>query len=178
MFTTASKKMLRNMRDLVQPFLRFRCKVYYPEFSKHRSGTFYGEEWSCTIDQVVWKKVPLIELDRMKGYMDLVNMIENGYLKNKYTTAMIFEFDGKDYNIICRKYIGGRLDTSSVADPVFEKSNSRITLVPRFKKLPGTKDMMISVEPYKPPVEVPDLNFKTEIEDALKHKPQTVNNEA
>lgn len=146
------------MRDLVTPYLRFKLKVYYPEGSKYNSGTFYGEEWSCTLDQVIYKKVQTIELSRYSGYMDLVNMIENGYLTGKYTTALIYEHDGEDFNILCRKYSNGVLETETVCDPVFDESNSTMLLTPLFKQIPGTKDFKLEVVP---------IDFAQEVKEVL-----------
>jgi hypothetical protein len=161
MFTTKEKRSLRSIRDLVMSHIRFRMKVYYLEGSKHKSGTFYGEEWSCTLEQIIWKRVTEIKLDRFKGYMDLVNMVENGYLTGKYSTALIYEHDGKDYNILCRKYNNGVLESTAVNDPVFDDTNSALVLTPVFKPIPGTKDQVISVIP---------IDFKNEVNSALSEK--------
>lgn len=91
-----------NIKHFLSPYFLFRA---YIVFKNGKRMHLYGNEHSCTYNQLRYGRYDNIPLSREKGYMELLNLVEKNY-KGKYTVAKIYrrEPGQKDFNIICRHY--------------------------------------------------------------------------
>lgn len=113
----------KDLKFLLLPYLSFRAYVIFTGKEKKKSH-FYGNEHQCTYNQCLFGKIPHIQLRRLKGYTDLVNLIENNY-KGKYLTAKIYMRDPQtgQFDILCREYFKGGLQECN--DPVIDENEMR-----------------------------------------------------
>ncbi|MES2773402.1 MAG: hypothetical protein V4722_04420 [Bacteroidota bacterium] len=93
--------------------MRFsRFKVWISKKDGH-NATYYGREASCTILQIMFKKVSELCLDRKKGLDECIRIVEKTNA-GKYVTAIIYDRyhhreNGKWHEREIRKYINGNL---------------------------------------------------------------------
>jgi hypothetical protein len=106
----------RNIKLLLQPMFHFRL---YVVFSLHdgRPGPkrhFYGNEHQCTYQQLLSQKLPYIEMNKNKGYKDLVHLVEGAYY-GRYISAKIYGREPGQINFdsLHRDYFRGKLLSQS-----------------------------------------------------------------
>ena len=113
----------RNLKFLLLDHYSFRLYIKFKssEHYGHQRGgrIFYGNEHNCTYNQCLSKKIEVIKLDKLKGYTDLINLVERGSFKNKFETAKLY---GKSpgsvaFDVCHRQYFNGKLKKDSVIDP-------------------------------------------------------------
>lgn len=143
----------RELKFLLIDHFLFRA---FFQFKDRKKFTAYGNEHRCTYNQVLAGRVKTIELDREKGYTDLVKLIESGY-KGKFNRAALYmrSQDTNDFDITCRLY-----DASGVIeinDPVLSDAEKIKTLYPSIEN----NRIIINTQP----VELPD--FKTILNQKL-----------
>lgn len=142
---------MKHMRDLLKPYLRFR--VHFT-FKNGKASHFYGTEWTCTPNQVIWRRVPFIELNREAGYIDCLEMVAKWH--GRWNKAKIFSGQYPEFNKLHRKYEGGSLEPVEIQDPVFTDNN-------RIKKLLYTvEDRIIQIQ------QVPKEDFSQLVSEQLK----------
>lgn len=144
----------RGLKFLLIDHFLFRA---FFQFKDRKKFTAYGNEHRCTYNQVLAGRVKTIELDREKGYTDLIKLIESSY-KGKYTRAALYMRSEatNDFDITCRLY-----DASGVIeinDPVLTPEQKTKTLYPSIEN----SRIVIHTQP----VELPD--FKTILNQKLK----------
>ena len=91
-----------NLKHFLQKYFLFRA---YLVFKGGKKWHGYGNEHAVTYNQLKFGRFDSIELNREKGYTDLVNMIENNW-RGKYTVAKIYcrNPGEKDFKTLCRHY--------------------------------------------------------------------------
>ena len=143
----------KEIKFLLLEHFQFRAAI---SFKNNKKFTAYGNEYRCTYNQVLAGRVKTIELDREKGYTDLVNLIEVNY-KGKYKRAAIYRRseDSNDFDITCRLYD---------AESVLEINDPVLTVEQKIKTLyPSIENSRIII--HTEPVELPD--FKTILNQKL-----------
>lgn len=123
------------LRDTLKEFLQFRVYVKFNDGNKRH---IFGREWppGMTLDQIVWKHVVVVTLDRYRGYKDLIDAVETGFIAGKYKEAIIFQRDHtKKFNIRCREYKNGQLNTGTVNDPCLGPDEQILILHPNVDEL-------------------------------------------
>jgi hypothetical protein len=155
-------------------YSRFKVQIY---FKNRQPITHYGQErYGCTVAQIRFKHVTRIVLDREKGLQDcedrilLCDKIYNGY-----TVALIYDRkketrlpDGTlQTGREIRKYIAGQLAESE--EIIFPKNELRITVDVVHKNNNGVETW--DLVPTESTRAIENINFKTEVENALNKKP-------
>lgn len=143
----------RELKFLLIDHFLFRA---FFQFKDRKKFTAYGNEHRCTYNQVLAGRVKTIELDREKGYTDLVKLVETSY-KGKYQRAAIYmrSEETNDFDITCRLYDShGLID---IQDPVLTEAQKIKTLYPSIQN----NRIIICTEP----VQLPD--FKTILNQKL-----------
>jgi hypothetical protein len=119
----------KNIKLLLQPYFEFRLYITF-RLDDGRAGKkrhFYGNEHSCTYQQVLFGKVPFIAMDKHKGFMELVGLVEGPY-RGQYIGAKIFGREpGKDtFDILHRDYLRGEIKMRN--DPKFPIDDQKYNL--------------------------------------------------
>lgn len=109
----------RNIKLLLQPYFEFRLYIVF-KTAEGRPGPkrhFYGNEHQCTYTQLLHQKLPFISMDKLKGYNELIKLVEESY-KGKYIGAKIYgrEPGQEQFSILHRDYLRGEL--KECHDPV------------------------------------------------------------
>lgn len=151
--TETTGKPVKHMRDLVISYLRFRIWFHWLDGRKNH---MYGQEWSCSLSQVLNRRVPNIELNREAGYIDCLGLAEK--YNHRYHTAKIYSGSNQAFNKVHRIYKKGSTEPEEIHDPVFSDDNRILLLSYRIE------NNSISVERMK---DLIALDFKKEIDDKL-----------
>jgi hypothetical protein len=110
-----------DIKFFLQKYFLFRAYIVFKanNADKRYAKKFhaYGNEHSVTYNQLRYNRHDSIILDRMKGYTDLVKLIERYY--NHYTRAQIYmRMPGEEkFNILCRDY-NAKSELVECQDPV------------------------------------------------------------
>lgn len=154
----AKARLTYDIKHFLKPFFTFRLYVKFK--ANNKKSHFYGNEHQCTYNQLLYGQVPNIEMSRLKGYTDLINLVENTW-KHKLTSATIYmRSDGSEkFDTACREYYNGEL--KDINDPVIDDSNDKRTLYYYFQNY----RLFITTE------DPAATDFKKEITDALTNKP-------
>lgn len=142
-----------NIKYFLQPYFSFRLYVLFS--SNQRKAHFYGNEHDCTYQQLRHGNVPCIRLDKLKGYTDLLNLVERTW-KGKLTKAAIYmrQPGEEKFTILCRRWYLGKLEECQ--DPVLDE-NSKQILWYSFEK---NRLHILTTPP-------PAIDFKSEVQHAL-----------
>lgn len=146
----------KEIKFLLLEHFQFRAAI---SFKNNKKFTAYGNEHRCTYNQVLAGRVKTIELDREKGYTDLIKLIETSY-NGKYKRAAIYmrSQETNDFDITCRMYDADGVQ--EINDPVFSDDHRIKTLYPTIEN----HRIIIHTQP----VELPD--FKTILNQKLNDK--------
>jgi|CXWL01.1.fsa_nt_gi hypothetical protein len=121
-----------NIKYFLQPYFLFRAYIVFKANNgdKKYAKKFhaYGNEHSVTYNQLRYGRYDNIKLDRMKGYTDLIKLIERNY-HHHYTRAQIYmRLPGeKDFNTLCRDY-NEKSELLECQDPVLTPEQEFLTL--------------------------------------------------
>lgn len=114
-----------DLKHFLKQYFLFRAYIVFKNGKKFHA---YGNEHSCTYNQLRYGRFDNILLNREKGYTDLINMIEKKY-SGKYTRAKIYSRQPgqENFNTICRDYNdAGQLEECQ--DPVLSDDDKFLTL--------------------------------------------------
>lgn len=96
----------RDLKYLLIPYLTFRAYVNFGGPTRKKTH-FYGNEHTCTYNQLLHGHLDKIVLCKAKGYRELVEFIEG--LKGKYISAKLYmrtEPRGK-FDLLCLEWYKG-----------------------------------------------------------------------
>lgn len=117
--------MTKNLKMLLMPHFSFRL---YIRFNNKRQTHLYGNEHKCTYNQLLARRFECVQLDRLKGYTDLINLIERSYQgKYQYATIYMRTNGTNEFNEVCRQY-NTKGELSFVNDPVIDETNQYLKL--------------------------------------------------
>lgn len=150
---------LRDLAFFLKPYFSFRAYINFGGPNKKRNH-FYGHEHQCTYNQLLHGHCENIVLSKAKGFNDLVHFISN--LKERYVSASIYmrTEQGGPFGVLCYEWYKGAL--TKHYEPVLSDDEVKILY---FEIVKG---QVIIRE--KPKEEIA-IDFKAEIEAALKSKP-------
>jgi hypothetical protein len=121
-----------NLKHFLTPYFMFRAYIVFkPENGdKKYSKKFhpYGNEHSVTYNQLRYGKIDLIVLDRMKGYTDLIKLIERNYHHHYLRAQIYMRLPGQEgFNTLCRDY-NERSELVECQDPTLTPEQEKLTL--------------------------------------------------
>lgn len=140
-----------NLKHFISKYFLFRA---YIVFKNGKRMHLYGNEHQCTYNQLRHGRFQNIELDREKGYGELINLVEKRY-RAKYTVAKIYQRKPgeKSFNTVCRHYnSNGELEECQ--DPVIPEPEKTLTLFYYFK------NNLLVITPADPASEDFTINLK------------------
>jgi hypothetical protein len=143
-----------DIKHFLKPYFSFRLYVQFKDKTNKRH--FYGNEHQCTFNQLKFAQVPHIELSRIKGYTDLINLVEVVWKAKTKTAAIYMRPEGsQSFDILCRRYYLGEIQ--QLNDPLLDDTNDARLLYYYFQ---ANQLFITETNPA-------NIDFKNEINHAL-----------
>lgn len=151
-----------NLKHFIMPWLSFRLHISFKQTTKafsQKKRHFYGNEHTCTLNQVLHGYRAYVELDRYKGLKDLIDLVEKTWA-GKWSSATIYmrNAPGDQFNEVVRQYYQGELQEEQ--SPVLQEPVIKLF----FHGMDGEQLPVFKTEPVKHE-DLPD--FKKLVADGL-----------